>query len=296
MKEIDIDNEFNNELAVKIKIPKQIKENIYMKLFKNLCMAIAILIYFIFINLGYLRLDENVFRADLQTFAGILIVSTILVFELAYKKDSMTIALYGVELLVLSIITLFLPYVFFHRGIIMKFLYASSAIYISIYYVAKCIVIYIKEVRKYKSGLSDIKEIIEEDENESYLEEANERKFEEYQEEDTPKQRNMDSNVSRERKKDINNKVKEKNEQDNMDGKENKNNDEQPVKKKRGRKPKIKNETENVEEKKNIAKKTTSKRKTTAKSETKKRTTKTVVKSMATSNKGNKEKGDMKND
>ncbi len=177
MEENDKENQISQELATKIAIPKPIREAIYTKLFKNLIIAILIFIYFIFLNLGYIRLNRDVFETDLHMFDGILIISTIIVFELAYRKDSGEIALYGVELLVLSILTLFLPYVYFHRGFLAMTLYAFSAMYISIYYVIKCIFIYIREVRKYKNGLSDIKEIVSKEENASYLDEKNYRKF-----------------------------------------------------------------------------------------------------------------------
>ena len=38
-------------------------------------------------------------------------------------------------------------------------------------------IIYTREIKKYKNGLSDIKEILDEDKDESYLDEKSERKF-----------------------------------------------------------------------------------------------------------------------
>lgn len=300
MGEIDKEIEFTNDLATKIKVPKNIREAIYTKLFKNLCMAISIFIYFIFVNLGYMRLDAEVFEADLHMFAAILIVFTILIIEMSYKKNDKELALCAVEVLVLSIITLFMPYVFFHRGTVLKFLYGSSAIYISIYYVIKCIVIYVKEVKKYKEGLSDIKEIIEDNEPESYLEESNERKFENYQDEDEMKMREKEDMLLENRSVAINKKTKDKKVDKKESTKEKvegeageKKDNKETSKKKRGRKPKVANYESNtfVEEEDNSNVSIASKSKTS----TKKKKSKTEVKSIATSNKG-KRKGEMKND
>ncbi len=176
MKEME-EKDISRELATKIEIPKEIREAIYTKLFKNLIIAISIFIYFIFLNLGYMRLTSSVFESDLHVFAGILIVSTVILFEIAYRKNSDELALHGIELFILSVITLFLPYAYFHKDFITMTLYSFSAMYIAIYYVIKCMIIYTKEVKKYKNGLSDIKEILEGDEDESYLDEKSKRKF-----------------------------------------------------------------------------------------------------------------------
>lgn len=172
-------NEVVEKMATKIKIPKEIKEKIYDKLFKNLCIAILVLLYFIFLNLGYIKLDMNEFEADLHIFSGILIIATIVVFEFAYKTNNDAIALNGVELLVISLVTLFMPYIYFHRGILLKFVYSIFSIYMLVYYLVKCTIIYAREIKKYKASLSDIKEIVGEKNNETYLDEKNKRKFKE---------------------------------------------------------------------------------------------------------------------
>lgn len=171
-------DDLGKELATKIQIPKDVKEKIYAKIFKEMGMAILIFLYFLLLNLGYVKLEKEVFNEDLHNFAGILIVSTVIVFEIAYKKDNGEIALHGVELLVLSVITLFMPYIYFYRGIAVKFLYSFSSMYIAIYYAIKSLIVYEKEIRKYKDSLSDVKEIVEDTEK-SYLDEKNERKFKE---------------------------------------------------------------------------------------------------------------------
>lgn len=174
----DKELEVGKKIATKIRIPKKVREKIYTKVFIEFGMAILVFVYFIFINLGYIKLDRQVFKEDLHSFAGFFIVFTVIIFEIAYKKDSGLIAMRGVEVLVLSILTLFMPYVYFYRSAALKFLYSFSAMYIGIYYSIKALIVYELEIRKYKYGLSDVKEIVF-DSEESYLDEENEKRFDE---------------------------------------------------------------------------------------------------------------------
>lgn len=182
-------DDLKKELATKTKIPKDVREKIYAKIFKEIGMAILIFLYFLLLNMGYTKLEKDVFSEDLHNFAGILAISTVIVFEIAYKKDNGEIALHGVELLVLAVITLFMPYIYFYRGIAVKFLYSFSSMYIAIYYSIKSLFVYEREVKKYKAELSDVKEIVANSEK-SYLDEKNERKFKEDDEIDNIVSRN----------------------------------------------------------------------------------------------------------
>lgn len=171
--ELDIGKEFDT----KIKIPKDVRNGIYTKLFKEFCIAILTVVYFVFVNFGYRKLSQMIFTNVLYSFSGVLILFTVVLFEVAYRKGNGQIGVHGVEVLVLSVISLFMPYVYFHRGKTVMMLYSLMGLYIAIYYVVKAVVVYVKEVRKYKDNLSDVKEIVVE-ENESYLDEVSERKFE----------------------------------------------------------------------------------------------------------------------
>lgn len=167
------------ELKTKVVISKDVKEKIYDKLFRNICMAMMFLLYFMFLNMGYIKELPEVFENDLRIFSAILIATTVIVIEIAYSRNSYDIALNAVEILVVAIISLFMPYVYFHRGVLFRFLYSISFIYITVYYLIKCVFIYIREFKRHKNDLCDIKEIVENESKDTYLDEVNERKFEE---------------------------------------------------------------------------------------------------------------------
>lgn len=275
-----------NAIATKVKLPKEQKEKIYAKLVKEFWMAIAIFIYFIFVNVSYGKLEDNMYINCLKACAGILICSTIVMLEIAYRKDSGVIALHSVEILVLAILTLFMPYIYFYRGLALRFLYSFSSMYIAIYYAIKALIIYQIEVKKYISGLSDVKEIIL-DEDVSYLDEKNERKFEDVRKFDEEIEKKIEENKKNKRKIDLIRKEnKKRRSQKKLDENEN---TEETSKVTEA----IKESNQNIEKENK-----TEEKKVESNSDKKvsRRKKKREVKSMATNRKNKKENGDNEND
>lgn len=202
-------------IATKIKPPKEVREKMYTKIVKEFWMAILIFAYFAFLNYGYTQMTPEVYSENLKICSILLILATIIVFEIAYRKDNGEIAIHGIELLGLGILTLFMPYVYICRGMVFKFLYSFSAMYIAIYYSVKALIVYELELKKYITNLSDIKEIIESKEV-SYLNERNERKFAEIRNFDEEVEQKIENNIKNKKKfnrfkriKKINNKQEE---------------------------------------------------------------------------------------
>lgn len=275
-----------NAIATKVKLPKEQKEKIYAKLVKEFWMAIAIFIYFIFVNVSYGKLEDNMYINCLKACAGILICFTIVMFEIAYRKDSGVIALHSVEILVLAILTLFMPYIYFYRGLALRFLYSFSSMYIAIYYAIKALIIYQIEVKKYISGLSDVKEIIL-DEDVSYLDEKNERKFEDVRKFDEEIEKKIEENKKNKRKIDLIRKEnKKRRSQKKLDENENaeETSKEAEAIKESNQNTEKENKTEEKKVESNSDKKVSRRKK------------KREVKSMATNRKNKKENGDNEND
>ena len=134
------------------------------KILKNLLVAIGIIIYFMILVLANTRMNTERLANDIKVFSGTFLVLGILALEKAYKKDSGKIAIIGIELLVLSFHSLSIM----HMVNIFKcdfqfYLIISSAI-VAGYYILKGIVTYTKDRKEYLRGLSDISEIVKEDE------------------------------------------------------------------------------------------------------------------------------------
>lgn len=172
-----MDTEVEIKEKLDIFIPKDVMSTIHTKIFKELLMGILVFIYYILIDLLFLKGNENVFIKSLNIATVFFTILAIVLFEIGYRKKEDNIFIRGIEISALALITLFMPYVYLKRGKTFISLYSLSCLYISVYYAIKALIIYVNEVRKYRQGLSDIKEILT-FHKESYLNERNERKFE----------------------------------------------------------------------------------------------------------------------
>ena len=155
------------------------KENnkiIRRKIFENIIIAIAMMIYFIIINFSYLRMEENILLQGIKIASIVILFFGIAIFEVAYHKDSGRIAINGIEVLILSIHTLTIWTVINRFKIEFdKYILFSTYVF-AIYYILKSIIIYTVEKKKYLDSLSDIHEIVS---NEPVKKEAKKRKNEE---------------------------------------------------------------------------------------------------------------------
>lgn len=148
------------EILHKKQMPKEEKNKINKKVFENILIADIIMAFLYFISLGSLNIESPIFIMDLKVFSIGLVIFSIILFEISYKKENGNLAIHAIETLILAIFTLFSIYIYtiylkeFHMYVtIFSLLFA-------IYYVGKAIVIYQKMKKKYIASLNDIEEII----------------------------------------------------------------------------------------------------------------------------------------
>ena len=163
--------EIAKKIEAKKKMPKEQKRKLYSKIGLNILVACAITLYFIFVNLGFLHIEGEVLITDLKVFSLTLIAVSIIIFENAYSKDSGTLTLYGIEILITAIISLVSIYVYIiNKDIFMSYIIIASAsrkmqaffsIFLKNFKKAIFMTIYAK--KEYKKTISDVKEIIDED-------------------------------------------------------------------------------------------------------------------------------------
>ena len=152
------------------------KENnkiIRKKIFENLIIAVAMMLYFILINFSYLRMEEDLLLQGIKIASLIILFFSIIIFEVAYHKDSGRIAINGIEVLVLAILTLSIRLVTARFKIDFGKYIVYLAYTFTIYYILKSIILYTMEKKKYLDSLSDIHEIVS---NEPVKKEAKKRK------------------------------------------------------------------------------------------------------------------------
>ena len=151
-----IEKEFEKQKS----IPEKEQNKMNKKIFKNIIIGAVVVLYFIFVNLGFYNLAENTYLVDLQVFSAITIGMTIVIFERAYKKDSGELTIHGIEMLFLSILTLLT--LFIHSSFYDRYTYIinSMATLFATYYAIKSTVIYVKTKKKAIKENSDVRKII----------------------------------------------------------------------------------------------------------------------------------------
>ena len=122
-------------------LPKNKLGGIIAKVFKNIILAIIVVVYFVLLNIAFINFDETIFTKIIQIASVLLLIITIVLFEISYKKDNDQIAIHGIESLALSICTLLS--IFISIKYTDKFIYIVNTIsmFFAIYYVLKSIII-----------------------------------------------------------------------------------------------------------------------------------------------------------
>ena len=154
--------EIKKTIKNKKELPKEEIKKINKILFRNIIVAIVIVTYFIFLNLGKMNIENSVYVTDLKVFSMCTLLSAIVLIEIAYKKDSGEIALYGVEMIVLAITTFALIYINLMLSSRYTYIVTAISAIFAIYYLIKSIVIYLKKRKQY--FVNDIKDIMNKEE------------------------------------------------------------------------------------------------------------------------------------
>ncbi len=160
-------------IAEKRKLPEEIKARLNDYTFMNLIISIALMIYMIVINIIYLNEDAQFFSTSIKVFSIWLAIIDVLIFEIGYRKDELKIWIHGFELLICSSLVLSLQYVYLYAEPVVKAMFMLLPLFYSIYYVVKVTIVHIIETKRYQNNLSDVKEIVK-NEEEGYLDDIKE--------------------------------------------------------------------------------------------------------------------------
>ena len=165
------------EIEEKRKLPQDVKENIKTNIFHNLIAAVIILAYLAAINVIYYTFKQNDFEYYMKYFALGIIVVTVIDLELAYRKDSKKLWLIGVELLACGILSLYIPYIYLHTTAYLRNCVMLLPAVLLIYYAFKSLIIFKQNQFKYRNNLSDVRDLLNDDERKSYLDEKSTKTY-----------------------------------------------------------------------------------------------------------------------
>lgn len=151
-----------DELKIRKKMPKEIKDKIINLTFFNCVFLILMSVITLLINISYNKLILYDFRNYIKILQISLCIISIVLFEIAYKKDSMKIGFFAIEFTIFSVFILFVPYRYMLKSDV-QFL-RNALIAFSIYYILKVGISAIMIRNKYlKENMSDVKEIVKDD-------------------------------------------------------------------------------------------------------------------------------------
>lgn len=159
IKEIDI-KDIEKALIENKEIPKEEKNKINKKVVPNIIIGIILTVLNIFIIMGFKNIEGNNFIVDLKVFSGTFLAISIILFEKAYKMDDVNIAIYGIEMTVISIFNFALVYVYYTYYDNFKLVVFVSIILMILYYLIKSLIIYLKQKKIYLFEKSDITKIV----------------------------------------------------------------------------------------------------------------------------------------
>ena len=165
------------EIEEKRKLPQNVKENIKTNIFHSLIAAAIILAYLAAINLMYYSFEQKIFEHYMKYFALGIIIITVIDIELAYRKDSKKLWLIGVELLACGILSLYIPYIYIHTTAYLRNCVMVLPAVLLIYYAFKSLIIFKQNQFKHRNNLSDVRDLLNDDERKSYLDEKSTKTY-----------------------------------------------------------------------------------------------------------------------
>ena len=118
------------------------KKNISLNVYKNIIIAIAIMIYFIVINSMYYKLEKNNLLLILKALSIVILFMGIIILEIAYRKDNGRLGINAIETIALAGHTLSIAHIVeLHKFEFANYILVSSYMF-SIYYLFKAVFIY----------------------------------------------------------------------------------------------------------------------------------------------------------
>lgn len=150
----ELEDKFDiNTLDEELKKRKEISRDDLIRIIKKstsgLIYAIMFIAFSIFVNYAFYNFKKTSFTKDLNIFAFIFLAISIMQIEASYKNEDSSRCINGIEILLMGIYTLVLPYISqLYNSKFMHILFVSGGI-VLIYYIIKSIIIYEKNKRAF---------------------------------------------------------------------------------------------------------------------------------------------------
>ena len=151
---------FDEEYKKSRVIPKDYKKKILNRILKNSVIAIIIIAYLIALNILSMHIETSTYIYGIKVLCVVLAITSVIYFELSYRKDNGYLFLHGAEFFVLATITLFSVYAYSLFYITYNSILLYILIAVIIYYIIKTFGTLRNMKKEYYKSQNDIKEIV----------------------------------------------------------------------------------------------------------------------------------------
>ena len=155
--------EIGKKIKEKRKVPKKDVAEMRRKYVPNLIMAVAVIVFFGLITLGFYKIQPHTFIIDLKAFGMLILLLSIILLENAYSKKDKIILAYGIECIIIATITISLIYIYLKISDKFAIITLSIVAIFTVYYFIKYLII--RRISKNNYFKDKMKEIIEKDED-----------------------------------------------------------------------------------------------------------------------------------
>lgn len=141
----------------------KVKNILTQRILINLTYALIITIYFTFIGTKFINLENNIVVQYIRVSTMLFLGVSILMMEIAYKKNESLTFFNGLEFLAIAVFVLLtqhMPKIF---GCSIQEYTLCGANFLAIYYLLKSAILYTKEQQDKLNSLSDIREIVKDE-------------------------------------------------------------------------------------------------------------------------------------
>lgn len=139
------------------KLDKKTKNKIQNKVLKNFLIAVIILLIWESFKFIAINFEKQIAILIFNIVSFCMLLITLLLFEIAYKKDNDSLAITSIEVFLLSIAILLSPYILISKP---KLYTSIIDVYFVLYYAVKNFYIFRNEKQEYLKEKNDIKDII----------------------------------------------------------------------------------------------------------------------------------------
>lgn len=133
------------------------------QIIKNSIVVLLIVLFFVGVFVTYSLIQDVMFSRIWQIVTMVLVFLSIVIFEIAYKKDDGMFAINGIEVLVFACFALTIEYIKTRFNINVKIYTVVACSVFIVYSVLKLFIIYISGRKKLLDSFSDIPEIVKDD-------------------------------------------------------------------------------------------------------------------------------------